>query len=191
VLKNAVRATVERHALSGPRRLSPRLPPVAVRVCAGAPNGGGAGAALTVRISDQGGGIPEDILSKVWAYGFTTSDLCPIGPSGGVESNGGSGGGGGSNGGGGGGDGSGGEGGEGGEGGMGIGVNLAAASEAPRQRYKLAGLGFGLPLSRLYARYWGGDLTIQNMPGFGVDAYLTLKNLADPAHDWRERDHAL
>lgn len=28
-----------------------------------------------------------------------------------------------------------------------------------------AGLGFGLPLSRLYARYFGGDLRLVNMPG--------------------------
>jgi hypothetical protein len=32
---------------------------------------------------------------------------------------------------------------------------LSSVSAAPRQRYSLAGLGFGLPMSRLYARYFG------------------------------------
>lgn len=51
-------------------------------------------------------------------------------------------------------------------------------------RYRMAGLGFGLPLSRLYARYFSGDLKLVSMPGFGVDAYLTIKRLE--GSDWRE-----
>ena len=43
----------------------------------------------------------------------------------------------------------------------------------------LAGLGYGLPLSRLYARYFGGDLQIISMEGFGTDAYIHLKNVGD------------
>lgn len=39
----------------------------------------------------------------------------------------------------------------------------------------LAGLGYGLPLSRLYARYWGGELQIISMEGFGTDTYLHLR----------------
>jgi [3-methyl-2-oxobutanoate dehydrogenase (acetyl-transferring)] kinase len=162
VLKNAMRATVERHPAA--RR---GLPSVLVRVCAG-------GGSLTVRVSDQGGGIPEEIASQVWGYGFTTSDLCPLG--GGPGS---------------GGSGSGGDGGSGGDvadGGGAYGLQLAAASEAPRQRYKLAGLGFGLPLSRLYARYFGGELALQNVPGFGVDVYVTLRNLEELRGEWRERE---
>jgi pyruvate dehydrogenase kinase 2/3/4 len=33
----------------------------------------------------------------------------------------------------------------------------------------LAGFGVGLPLSRLYARYFGGDLQLLSMEGFGTD----------------------
>lgn len=41
----------------------------------------------------------------------------------------------------------------------------------------LAGLGYGLPLSRLYARYFGGDLKLVSLEGFGTDAYLHLSRL--------------
>jgi len=37
--------------------------------------------------------------------------------------------------------------------------------------------GFGLPLARIYARYFGGELTLKSMEGYGVDAYLYLPML--------------
>ena len=38
---------------------------------------------------------------------------------------------------------------------------------------------FGLPLARIHARYFGGDLTLKSMEGFGVDAYLHVPVLGD------------
>lgn len=40
----------------------------------------------------------------------------------------------------------------------------------------MAGFGMGLPLSRLYARYFSGDLRIQTQEGVGTDVYIYLKN---------------
>mmetsp|Transcript_23668 Transcript_23668/g.34952 ORF Transcript_23668/g.34952 Transcript_23668/m.34952 type:complete len:540 (-) Transcript_23668:16-1635(-) len=39
--------------------------------------------------------------------------------------------------------------------------------------------GFGLPLARIYARYFGGELTVKSMEGHGLDAYLYLPRLGD------------
>jgi pyruvate dehydrogenase kinase 2/3/4 len=43
----------------------------------------------------------------------------------------------------------------------------------------VAGLGVGLPMSRLYARYFGGDLRLASMEGHGTDAFLWLRRLGD------------
>lgn len=41
----------------------------------------------------------------------------------------------------------------------------------------LAGLGYGLPISRAYARYFGGDLQLISMEGYGTDAFVHLSRL--------------
>lgn len=43
----------------------------------------------------------------------------------------------------------------------------------------MAGYGFGIPLSRLYTRYWGGELDIKFMEGYGTDTYITLPLLGN------------
>ncbi|KAL3141620.1 hypothetical protein ABBQ32_004858 [Trebouxia sp. C0010 RCD-2024] len=137
LLKNAMRAVVES------RDGQARLPAIHIRICE-------ADTDVTFRISDQGGGIAPEDLTKVWQYGYTTidqhdnsryqgtSDLDPI---------------------------------------------WATRPESPAQ-YRMGGLGFGLPMSRLYAEYFGGHLQLVSMPGYGIDAYLNLKRLEG---DWQER----
>lgn len=39
--------------------------------------------------------------------------------------------------------------------------------------------GFGLPLAEIYARYFGGELTLKSTEGYGLDAYLHLPRLGD------------
>jgi len=43
----------------------------------------------------------------------------------------------------------------------------------------LAGLGYGLPISRSYCRYFGGDLSIMSMEGFGTDCFVYLARLGN------------
>ncbi|WPG97871.1 alpha-ketoacid dehydrogenase kinase [Acrodontium crateriforme] len=41
----------------------------------------------------------------------------------------------------------------------------------------LAGLGYGLPLARAYAEYFGGGIALQSLHGWGTDVYLSLRGV--------------
>ncbi|XP_065220643.1 pyruvate dehydrogenase (acetyl-transferring) kinase, mitochondrial isoform X2 [Planococcus citri] len=47
----------------------------------------------------------------------------------------------------------------------------------------LAGYGYGLPISRLYARYFHGDLSLLSCDGLGTDAIIYLKALSNEANE--------
>ncbi len=47
----------------------------------------------------------------------------------------------------------------------------------------MAGYGYGLPLSRIYARYFDGDLGLTSMDGFGTSAILSLHTEAKEARE--------
>lgn len=51
-------------------------------------------------------------------------------------------------------------------------------STGDKHRAPLAGFGYGLPISRLYARYFRGDLQLYSMEGSGTDAVIHLKALS-------------
>lgn len=114
LLKNALRATAETHQ-GGP------LPPVVVTAVRSQED-------ISIKIADQGGGIPRKALPVLYSYTFTTA-------------------------------------------------------HAPREDAvaPIAGYGYGLPLARLYARYFGGDVRLMSMDGFGTDAFVFLKASGEDA----------
>lgn len=112
---------------------------------------------VTIRIRDRGGGIGPEILPNIWSYSFTTmseDDDLPSGSSG--NSNG---------------------------GGSSIGTSstsidaLNVISNSSNGGSSIAGLGYGLPLGRAYAEYFGGGVAVQSLYGWGTDVYLRLKGV--------------
>ncbi|EMD35244.1 mitochondrial pyruvate dehydrogenase [Gelatoporia subvermispora B] len=120
LLKNSLRAVVERY---GPE--SEAFPPIKVIAVEGKED-------ITIKISDEGGGIPRSAIPLIWTYMYTTME----------------------------------------------GQNIDQDFQASDFKAPMAGFGYGLPLSRLYARYFGGDLRLISMDGFGTDVYIHLNRLS-------------
>ncbi|XP_050669242.1 pyruvate dehydrogenase (acetyl-transferring) kinase, mitochondrial isoform X2 [Leptidea sinapis] len=56
-------------------------------------------------------------------------------------------------------------------------------SKSDSHTVPLAGYGYGLPISRLYARYFHGDLVLMSCEGYGTDAIIYLKALSNEANE--------
>ncbi|KAI8474219.1 MAG: mitochondrial branched-chain alpha-ketoacid dehydrogenase kinase-domain-containing protein [Monoraphidium minutum] len=89
---------------------------------------------VTIKVSDEGGGIRRSGLPRIWSYLYSTAKSP---------------------------------------------VQLDDSMVESGGPNVLAGYGYGLPISRLYARYFGGDLQIISMEGYGTDAYLHLNRLGN------------
>ncbi|KAK2753130.1 hypothetical protein FQN55_005090 [Onygenales sp. PD_40] len=120
-LKNSLRAVVETHGAE-----KEAFPVTKVIVAEGRED-------ITIKISDEGGGIPRSSIPLVWTYMYTTVDQTP---------------------------------------------NLDPDFNKSDFKAPMAGFGYGLPISRLYARYFGGDLKLISMEGYGTDVYLHLNRLS-------------
>jgi pyruvate dehydrogenase kinase 2/3/4 len=107
-LKNSLRAVVETHGMD-----KQEFPVTKVIVAEGKED-------ITIKISDEGGGIPRSAIPLVWTYMYTTVDRTP---------------------------------------------NLDPDFDKSDFKAPMAGFGYGLPISRLYARYFGGDLKLISMEG--------------------------
>jgi pyruvate dehydrogenase kinase 2/3/4 len=131
LLKNSIRATMEHHLGQDV------FPPIKVIIADGQED-------VTLKIADEGGGIPRSSLPKIWTYMFTTATIPPEAL---IQEE----------------------------------YHPGGGSEHPRAvgMDPLAGFGYGLPLSRLYARYFGGELSVASMEGFGTDAYVHLAKLGN------------
>ncbi|KAF3456456.1 hypothetical protein FNV43_RR01106 [Rhamnella rubrinervis] len=121
LVKNSLRAVQERFMDS-----DKIAPPVRIIVADGIED-------VTIKVSDEGGGIPRSGLPKIFTYLYSTARN-PLDEH----------------------------------------SDLGTADAVT-----MAGYGYGLPISRLYARYFGGDLQIISMEGYGTDAYLHLSRLGD------------
>ncbi|CAO3586171.1 unnamed protein product [Absidia cylindrospora] len=135
LLKNSHRATVEHAKKIG--LLDP--PPIEVTISQSKEE-------IGIRIRDQGSGINEEDLSKVFEYSYTTVTS----PDDNAD--------------------------DGGDGGS-IFSGMALMAMQSGVGGPLAGLGYGLPLARMYARYFGGSLTLVSMNGYGCDVFLKLKHI--------------
>ncbi|KAI0882529.1 mitochondrial branched-chain alpha-ketoacid dehydrogenase kinase-domain-containing protein [Annulohypoxylon maeteangense] len=120
-LKNSLRAVVETHGQD-----KQEFPVTKVIVAEGRED-------ITIKITDEGGGIPRSAIPLVWTYMYTTVDRTP---------------------------------------------NLDPDFDKSDFKAPMAGFGYGLPISRLYARYFGGDLKLISMEGYGTDVYLHLNRLS-------------
>ena len=160
LLRNSMQAVVERHRdLPGVRP-----PPIEVLICEAPQH-------VIFRISDQGGGIPRDILQDLWSFNkgprrqsrlrnlshvpkmaATIQDL---------------------------------------EASELLSQDSQRESPARSNHNKRTSLGYltsrppnlrlgvGLPMSRVYAEYWAGSLEIHSLEGYGVDSFLQIPKLGN------------
>ncbi|KZT11456.1 26S proteasome subunit P45 [Laetiporus sulphureus 93-53] len=173
ILKNAYRATVERHAKQrSPSNPSP-VPPVIITISPPPSTSHPRTRFLSMRIRDQGGGVPPAHLAQIFSYSFTTAGRSAgssgsgwddaelgggpyaaqyVGGSAVVD----------------------------GTGSMNGGLFSEMAGRGVQMGMgTIAGLGYGLPMSRLYARYFGGSLDFVSLDGWGSDVFLKLRCLDD------------
>ncbi|KAI8454950.1 pyruvate dehydrogenase kinase [Phakopsora pachyrhizi] len=120
VLKNSLRAVVEKCGAD-----SDEFPPIKVIVAEGQED-------ITIKISDEGGGIPRSAMGLVWTYMYTTAET----------------------------------------------QRLDQDFEGTDFKAPMAGFGYGLSIARLYAQYFGGNLKLISMEGYGTDVYLHLSRLS-------------
>ncbi|KAG0086884.1 hypothetical protein BGZ93_004857 [Podila epicladia] len=59
-------------------------------------------------------------------------------------------------------------------------------TSATNENLPLCGFGFGLATSKLYARLFGGDLTIQSIPGSGTEANIQLCRLENQIEQFKD-----
>ncbi|XP_022187266.2 pyruvate dehydrogenase (acetyl-transferring) kinase, mitochondrial [Nilaparvata lugens] len=56
-------------------------------------------------------------------------------------------------------------------------------SKSDAHTVPLAGYGYGLPISRLYARYFHGELSLLSCDGYGTDTIIYMKALSNEANE--------
>ncbi|KAF2279349.1 mitochondrial pyruvate dehydrogenase kinase-like protein [Westerdykella ornata] len=106
---------------------------------------------VTIRIRDRGGGISPENMERIWDYSFTTfNDEEATSTLNGQSPQ---------------------------DSGNGMDALNAISGPGGERKHSLAGLGYGLPLSRAYAEYFGGGIHVQSLWGWGTDVYLKLRGV--------------
>lgn len=150
LLRNSVQAVTEKFDNS-----SSPPPPIEVLICETPQH-------VIMRISDQGGGIPREILPYLWSFSkgprtqsrlqnleqvpamAATMQELKVPERSGRDAN------------------------------FHEGSLDSLTSRPPNLR-----LGMGLPMSRVYAEYWAGSLELHSLEGYGVDAFLQISKLGN------------
>jgi pyruvate dehydrogenase kinase 2/3/4 len=149
LLRNSFQATVEN------QRDRDSAPPIEVLICESSQH-------VIIRISDQGGGIPREILPHLWSFSkgprrdMRLENLHKVPMLAATMQE----------------------------------VKIATSHDKtpklkPSSLSQLAGrlpnlrLGIGLPMSRIYAEYWAGSLELHSLEGYGVDAFLQIPKLGN------------
>lgn len=175
ILRNSIEATVRHHQKTNNSTSSP--PPILVSITNTAKT-------ILIRVSDQGGGIPSDILPHLWSFSkgprsqYRLDNFKQVPTYAGISEE--------------------------------IAASSSSNSSKPtdyrgfeqflHQAPTVAGpgcgsglsslaslssrppdlkLGMGLPLSRVYADYWDGHLDLHSLEGYGVDVFLRISRLGN------------
>uniref|UniRef100_A0A060T2H5 Protein-serine/threonine kinase n=1 Tax=Blastobotrys adeninivorans TaxID=409370 RepID=A0A060T2H5_BLAAD len=156
IMRNSFEATIEQHRANGSPSDGP--PPIVVSVSNTNQN-------ILFRVSDQGGGVPTDLLPHIWSFAkgprshrrMRSFQQVPKFKGIAQEASG--------------------------------TTNTVAPSSLGALAARDSGikLGMGLPLSRIYAEYWDGTLELQSLEGYGCDVFLRLSRLGNQ-HERLELD---
>jgi len=161
LLRNSIQAIVEK------TEKGKTPPPIEITVCEAPQH-------VIIRVSDQGGGIPRDILPYLWAFSKgprsnqrlenlhqvpkmaatlqevrVSHELPHIKTSTSLSAE------------------------------LGHTHPYDSSLSSLSSRPPNLRLGMGLPLSRVYAEYWAGNLELHSLEGYGVDAFLQISKLGN------------
>ncbi|KAF2791098.1 alpha-ketoacid dehydrogenase kinase [Melanomma pulvis-pyrius CBS 109.77] len=163
LLRNSMQAVIEQRKFK-----DAKPPPIEVLICETSQH-------VIIRISDQGGGIPNEVLPHLWSFSKgprrerRLENLARVPKL------------------------------------LGTMQELQVPGDTPNEPHKKHGkkskysdsgqhhgslssltsrppdlrLGIGLPMSRVYSEYWAGSLEIHSLEGFGVDAFLQISKLGN------------
>lgn len=168
LLRNSVQAVVEKHQRENSNKHDETTKPppdIEVTICESQQH-------VIIRVSDQGGGIPREVMPYLWSFNKGPStprileNLGKVPKMAATMQE--------------------------------LLVDNQSAEEArsqetaapkhERHESSLASLssrppnlrlGMGLPLSRVYAEYWAGSLVLHSLEGYGVDVFLQISKLGN------------